>query len=308
MRALVLGLILANILYWTWASNIDAPTPVLAPALDPDLPLLELIPRPELDEAELVGSAQSSSGTTVEVEASATSLQNGPQDSGGLDVESGANANSGGDASDIAESVAEAAETPSSAEALVDDAIDNSPESNPVSLLDSNLLAAVDPDANPARCAGVGPFVSLKQASEASAMINQAGLTTSQRVEESQVWVGHWVHLPSYPSRAAAVEVVEELREQGINDIYIEPSGELKNTISLGLFSELAGAETRAGLVRKLGDVKPQIRNRSRDGLVYWVDVSLEAGVSLDITTLPHNPEQELELKPVDCPPLSARG
>ena len=297
MRALVLGLILVNVLYWTWSSNVGTNSPAITLALDPDLPVLELVsraPNTELDvsaiEPMLVSRVGSDGVMSVED-------QNEETASAAIPDSTAANT-----------PIVAGTETPATSPADQQADGEPAPALPAKPLVEQNVLAAVDPVANPARCVGVGPFVSLRQASEAAAVLNQAGLTTSQRVEESQVWVGHWVHLPSYPSREAAVLVVERLRKEGVKDIYIEPSGELKNTISLGLFTELERAEIRAGKVRKLGGVKPQIRNRSRDGLVYWIDVPLDAGIQLDTSGLPHNPSQELRVEAVDCPPVSARG
>lgn len=301
MRALFLGLILVNVLYWTWANSVDTPEVKVMRALDPDLPLLELIPR----------SAPSSAQTSVDEGDTDFSIDDdivpvsvplvGSDEVLAVDLQ---------DTPDAA--VTDGSTTPQTNSALPIIApptqsveADATPD---IPLVVQNLLAVVDPVDNPARCVSVGPFVSLRHTSEAAALLNQAGLNTSQRVEESQVWVGHWVYLPSFVSREAAVEVVEQLRKQGIKDIYIEPSGELENTVSLGLFTELERAEIRAGRVRKLGDVRPQIRNRSRDGLVYWIDAPVEAGISLDSASLPHNSSQKLRIETVDCPPFSARG
>ncbi len=290
MRALFLGLILVNILYWTWAYSVDKPEESFAQALDPDLPRLELVPRktPLIDHGaaptEMTATETAEPAVEVPLVGSDAVLTVADSQVGGAD--------------DVVaeEAVPEQELVANTGQAAV-------PEVPPEI---QNLLAAADPVSHPARCISVGPFVSLRQASEAAALLNQAGLTTSQRAEESQVWVGHWVHLPSYPSRAAAVEVVEELRKQGIKDIYIEPSGELKNTISLGLFTELERAEVRAGRVRQLSDVSPQIRNRSRDGLVYWIDAAIEAGISVDTASLPHNSSQELRTEIVECEAESA--
>ncbi|MEM7081203.1 MAG: hypothetical protein AAF465_00480 [Pseudomonadota bacterium] len=267
MRALILGLLLLNILYFTWSKNIDTDPSRIQAALPADLPRLQLVESPV---------AQS------EVEPGAASEQDAvSMPRVGAD-----------DVLSVDETVSDVAEI-TTLEAPVDD---------PVEPIESPLLVNADPVVFPQRCVGVGPFTSLRQASEAAALFNDAGVQTAQRVEEAQVWVGHWVHLPSYPTREAAIAVVETLREKGVKDIYIEPSGELKNTISLGLFSNLERAEVRAGNVRKLGDVKPQIRNRSRDGLVYWIDLSLESGKSLELNALPSDPNQEMKTEAIECP------
>ncbi|NND58927.1 MAG: SPOR domain-containing protein [Gammaproteobacteria bacterium] len=146
-------------------------------------------------------------------------------------------------------------------------------------------------------CMSLGPFVNLREATEATARLNDQGLQPSQRLSESQVWFGHWVHLPSLPSRDAAIAIVEDLRAKGITDIYIEPSGPFRNSISLGVFSDAAHAETRAGQIRRMG-VSPQIRDRYRDSSVYWVDFDLPPGMSLDPTDYQATPSRVLRLEP----------
>ncbi len=290
MRALVLGLILINVLYWTWSSSVDTSPAKIGHALDPDLPALELVPRTAAVPDDPVGEEP------VDI------TRIGSDDVVTVDEDVRPRL----DTADIGAAGA-TAEPPGASQDQADESAPSAAQSA-TPQAEQRLLARVDPVAHPARCVGVGPFASLSEASDAAAMLAEAGLSTSQRVEESKVWVGHWVHLPPYPTRDEAVVVVERLRREGVKDIYIEPSGELKNTISLGLFTELERAEIRAGNVRKLGDVRPQIRHRSRDGLVYWLDLSLDAGVELDTSTLPHKSSEELTVEPVDCPPVSVNG
>ena len=151
------------------------------------------------------------------------------------------------------------------------------------------------------RCVSLGPFLNLREATEATARLNEVGLNPNQRLAESQVWFGHWVHLPSLPSRAAAVEIVEGLRAQGVSDIYIEPSGPFANSISLGVFSDSAHAETRAGQIRKMG-VSPQIRDRYRDSSVYWVDFELRSDQVIDPADYQASPSRVLRLEGRECP------
>jgi hypothetical protein len=145
----------------------------------------------------------------------------------------------------------------------------------------SAALAMTRDGPSNARCVALGPFINLRDAAQATAALRESGLDTAQRLEESLIWVGHWVYLAPAATRAEAIGVVETLREDGVSDIYIETSGEMRHAISLGLFSDAAGAETRAGKIRKLG-VRPQIRDRFRDGTVYWIDFELAPGQDVD--------------------------
>ncbi|MDH3647600.1 MAG: hypothetical protein OER80_12590 [Gammaproteobacteria bacterium] len=151
------------------------------------------------------------------------------------------------------------------------------------------------------QCVSLGPFLNLREATEATAKLIDTGLQPSQRLSESQVWFGHWVHLPPQASREAAVAVVADLRGKGVTDIYIEPSGALENSISLGVFSERKHAETRAGRIRRLG-ISPQIRDRYRDSSVYWVDFALPQGQVVDPSDYQASPRRVLRIEGRNCP------
>ena len=163
-------------------------------------------------------------------------------------------------------------------------------------------VAAVVRDGGPAttRCMTVGPFRELSVAGTIASTLRNAGLEPAAREVQAQIWVGHWVHLPPAGSRAAAVEVVEKLRGDGVSDIYIEGAGPMRHAISLGLFSDLSRAETRAGKVRQLG-VRPQIRDRYRDGVQHWVDVDLAPGEALNPDLFGALPEEDASLAERDC-------
>ncbi|MBT8132337.1 MAG: hypothetical protein KJO35_08715 [Gammaproteobacteria bacterium] len=151
------------------------------------------------------------------------------------------------------------------------------------------------------QCVSLGPFLNLREATEASAKLLATGLQPSQRLSESQVWFGHWVHLPPQPSREEAVAIVEGLKTQGVTDIYIEPSGPMENSISLGVFSDRRHAETRAGRIRRLG-ISPQIRDRYRDSSVYWVDFAMPQGQVIDPADYQASPRRVLRIEGRSCP------
>lgn len=158
----------------------------------------------------------------------------------------------------------------------------------------STQVAAAD-----MRCVSIGPFSKPPRATLVADAVRGLGGTVDQRREPGRIWVGHWVHLSPAASRAAAVEVVEKLRADGVSDIYIEPSEPLRNAISLGLFSDASRAETRAGKIRQLG-VRPQIRDRFRDGDRIWLDATLPEGAAFDVTRFQLGPI-ELGVAQRDC-------
>jgi cell division septation protein DedD len=68
----------------------------------------------------------------------------------------------------------------------------------------------------------------------------------------------YWVHLPPQASREAAVELVMTLKSKGFDSYVVNQAGEMRNAISVGLFSKQASAEgmrdklTQAGYPAKI--------------------------------------------------------
>lgn len=136
-----------------------------------------------------------------------------------------------------------------------------------------------------ARCVSVGPFRELSQAATAAANLRAAGYDPMQRVAEGEIWVGYWVYIEHIPTEAEANEILADLRANGVSDSYVIPDSGGNNLVSLGVFSEIGRAGTRREQVRALG-YEPTVTDRTRRGTVYWVDVLLDPGQTLDFEVL----------------------
>jgi hypothetical protein len=134
-------------------------------------------------------------------------------------------------------------------------------------------------------CTSVGPFRELSQAASAAATLREAGHQPTQRVAEGDIWIGYWVYIPALPTEEEADEVLDKVRADGMSDAYIIPNSDSGNLISLGVFSEISGVSRRRDQVRALG-FEPQVVDRTRRATVYWVDVTLAAGETLDFDAL----------------------
>jgi cell division septation protein DedD len=137
----------------------------------------------------------------------------------------------------------------------------------------------------PRTCVSVGPFRELSQAATAAANLRGTGLDPLQRVAEGDIWVGYWVYLAAIPSVADAETILARLKESGITEAYVIPSSDSGTLISLGVFTEVARAGNRLSAARELG-YEATISDRTRRGTVYWVDVLLAAGETLDFDAL----------------------
>jgi cell division septation protein DedD len=136
-----------------------------------------------------------------------------------------------------------------------------------------------------ARCTSVGPFRELSQAATAAAALRAAGHQPLQRVAEGDIWIGYWVYIPAIATEREANEIVAKMRAEGITDSYVIPNSDSGNLVSLGVFSEISGVSRRREQVRTLG-FEPQVVDRTRRATVYWIDISLGAGQTLDYDSL----------------------
>jgi len=135
------------------------------------------------------------------------------------------------------------------------------------------------------RCVTIGPFPTEAGAEAAAAALDAAGFAPSSRSTEGEIWVGFWVHIAAIPTRAAANEMLAQLRENGLPDAYLIPGEEDGDIISLGVFNDMTRAGRLEQQVRRIG-LEPVIAERSRPGIVRWLDVTVPAGRELDLGAL----------------------
>jgi hypothetical protein len=124
------------------------------------------------------------------------------------------------------------------------------------------------------RCLQVGPF--LTQADLRRAMGALTPSVNRIQYRESRVLAkrGHWVYLPAQGTREAALKSARELSARGLRDYYVVTAGDQENTISLGLFRDLANAEQRRDEVIALG-FTPELRERNEEVPNYWIEIAV---------------------------------
>jgi cell division septation protein DedD len=187
------------------------------------------------------------------------------------------------------------------AEQTASDAAD-SIESAPQASDAADAPPATAPDtANAAlqRCSSVGPFRELAQAATAAANLRAAGHEPTQRVAEGDIWIGYWVYIEAIATEADADAILEKVRAEGITDSYVIPNSDSGDLVSLGVFSEISGVSRRRDQVRALG-YEPKVVDRTRRATVYWVDVVLEPGETLDFDAL-QTPGRIIRLEQRSC-------
>lgn len=116
-----------------------------------------------------------------------------------------------------------------------------------------------EPEAAPepapgAVCVRAGWFGESAAADEAAAWMRAAGAeAVGIRHEEQQVIKNYQVYLPPVSSREAARAVAGDLRDKGVDDIWIIAEGAQANGISLGVYRSKGNMTRRVAEMEKLG-------------------------------------------------------
>lgn len=120
-------------------------------------------------------------------------------------------------------------------------------------------------------CYSLGPFSGVGGAGEAANTLKSLGLLTTIREETRRELRGYWIYLPPFPSRKDAIQVTRMLKERGVKDFLIVPSGSKKNAISLGFFRSRESAEQHRARIQALG-LLPQFDENYRENNGFWLD------------------------------------
>lgn len=126
-------------------------------------------------------------------------------------------------------------------------------------------------------CVSIGPFRDDDEASGALADYEADGMRGALRPTRGDVFVGHWVQIRNLPDRAAANQMLATLKEGGLDEAYIVQTEDEGIKISIGLFSDLGGAE-RVELQAKSMGLPAEITARTREQDVFFVDLGLPPG------------------------------
>jgi len=106
------------------------------------------------------------------------------------------------------------------------------------------------PEPAASRCSQTGTITTRAEASELLRSLESTGVQS--RVEEltEREWKGHWVQVRDYPTKLAAREAADKLKQSGIKDSFVFEDGGVW-VISLGVYKNKASAD---GLLKKAQD------------------------------------------------------
>ncbi len=130
-----------------------------------------------------------------------------------------------------------------------------------------------NPEATPQprkTCYVLGPFNSSGAVQDILKRITNSPAILERRWSSPQQRLGYWVHIPPAASSKEARDIVQVLNRAGISDVQLINSGEMRNAISLGIFSSMENARKRRNEVARQGfDVAiNEVKIRKRR---YWV-------------------------------------
>lgn len=150
-------------------------------------------------------------------------------------------------------------------------------------------------------CVSIGPFKSGAEAGEVLSRVVATGLPAQMRSTAGQVFIGHWVQIRDIDNRDTGNQMIDTLRSGGLGDAYlVDAEGEgLK--ISLGLFGEMERAERIELQAKSLG-LQADISARTRDALVFFVDVGLLPGRGAGAFVEEYGEEKVLLRERATCP------
>lgn len=134
------------------------------------------------------------------------------------------------------------------------------------------------PEVIPVRsCYSIGPLKEASLIAAIRAWLVAMGGDPVLRVDELSELDRYWVYFPPLSSREEAVQQVERMRAQGIEDVIAVHSGDMENAISLGVFTQRRSLERRLQELEALG-YDPVVLPRYSTEKASWLDVSFEQG------------------------------
>ena len=125
-------------------------------------------------------------------------------------------------------------------------------------------------------CYSLGPFSRRESYEYARQKLSAEGVEVIGRVSSDSVRKGYWVLIPVSTSRNQAMVTIQKLKEQGIKEYFLVDTGEMKNAISLGIFSKPKLARRRVEAIEKQG-FNPVIRKIAIPKRVYWLEWARQA-------------------------------
>ncbi len=157
--------------------------------------------------------------------------------------------------------------------------------SKPATIASRTSTASSSPPSLPTEqkgglCYVLGPFTSSAKVQQVISRIANSSALVEKRWSSPQQRTGYWVHIPPAASSKKARDTAQKLNAAGFADAQPITSGEMKNAVSLGIFSTRESARKRLARVKKHNrdTVINEVRIRKRQ---YWLALRDDEGKRL---------------------------
>lgn len=151
-------------------------------------------------------------------------------------------------------------------------------------------------------CLSIGPFETPAQLRTAMSALTPLVARIQYRELQATSLRGYRVFLPAAATREQALASARELAARGVRDYYVVTAGEQENTVSLGLFRELANAEARRDELMAMG-FQPRLEPRTELAPQWWIDIAAEPGLDWRAAV---GGDARLDGRPAPCAGLGA--
>ncbi|HVI53913.1 MAG TPA: SPOR domain-containing protein [Luteibacter sp.] len=133
------------------------------------------------------------------------------------------------------------------------------------------------------RCLAIGPFTNQVDLRSMRAAIAARTVRSRQRQEQTSESHGWRVFLPAQATRDLALAQARRLEAKGIKDYFVvTATGELQNSVALGLFHDPANAKKRRDEVIAAG-FPARMAERTEITPVWWLDVVVPDDANADV-------------------------
>jgi len=279
VRWFVVLLLLANLILFFWVQQQSRPAPGSVGLPPPEIGRLRLLR--EADVALATDSADSLSAARGDDAAVPGAMQEAPPADGPNSGATGEVAVTHSEAPALVDAGTEGPSPEPSTELsgravspAVVDATAKRPGVPPVAEPPGHAGAAIEADgAEPAPlCIRVGPLTPADADAMVARLPRELQLVSDTSEEYGQV-DGYFVLIPALPSLAAAQQVLKDLEAAGVKDTWLFRGGDLRNAISLGVYSNRGGAQRHAELMARKGFTTAEVREKTSPAERRWLQL-----------------------------------
>ena len=140
----------------------------------------------------------------------------------------------------------------------------------------AELNVAPEPLSDFPLCQSLGPFTTPADLRRAMDRLTPLVGRIQFREVPTAALRGYRVYLPAAGNRAQALDTARALSLKGVTDYYVVTAGDQQNTISLGIFRDLANAQARRDELARIG-YNAIVEARTEQVAQWWVDIAARA-------------------------------